>query len=111
MQKIRHVENLHIILWLIKDTCWLLEFKIGGVFMIVPTVFVAFYLAWKTRHDMPLLLPNLAVCFWICANVSWMLGEFFDFNHVPYALTSFSLGIVVISLYILRYRKQSETII
>jgi hypothetical protein len=111
MHKIRLVENLHIILWLIKDTCWLLEFKIGGVIMIFPTVFVAIYLAWKTRHDMSLLLPNLSVCFWIFANVSWMLGEFFDFNHVPYALTSFSIGIVAISLYILRYRKQSQTII
>lgn len=111
MHKIRLVENLHIILWLIKDTCWLLEFKIGGIIMIIPTVFVALYLAWKTRYEMSLLLPNLAVCFWIFANVSWMLGEFFDFNHVPYALTSFSIGIVAISLYILRYRQPSESII
>ena len=111
MHKIRLLENLHIILWLVKDTCWLLQFKIGGIIMIFPTVFMAFYLAWKTRHDMSILLPNLAVCFWICANVVWMLGEFFDFNHIPYALASFSIGIVIISIYIIRYHDHSETII
>jgi hypothetical protein len=111
MHKIRIIENFHIILWLVKDTCWLLEFKIGGIIMIVPTLTLAFYIAWKTRRAMGLLLPNLAVCFWICANVAWMLGEFFDFNHIPYALASFSLGIVAISIYLVRYRHESETLI
>lgn len=110
MQKLRLFENFHIVLWLMKDTCWLLEFKIGGIIMIVPTLSLAYYLAWKTRHNMSLFLPNLSVCFWIMANVAWMLGEFFDFNHIPYALTSFSLGIVAISLYLWRFRNETESV-
>jgi uncharacterized membrane protein YoaK (UPF0700 family) len=108
MHKIRFIENFHIVLWLIKDSCWLVQFKIGGVIMIVPTIGMALYLAWKTRHEMELLLPNLAVCCWIFANAIWMLGEFFDFNHIPYALTSFCLGIIVITLYLLRYKTSSN---
>jgi uncharacterized membrane protein YoaK (UPF0700 family) len=109
MHKIRLIENFHIILWLIKDTCWLIHFRIGGVIMIVPTLLLAFYIAWKTRHSMAALLPNVAVCCWISANVIWMLGEFFDFNHVPFALVSFCLGIVAITVYLLRYRHEPET--
>jgi hypothetical protein len=106
MKKIQLLENFHIILWLVKDSCWLIQFKLGGVIMIVPTVFFAFYLTWKTRHTMILCLPNIAVCFWIMANAVWMLGEFFDFNHVPFSLVSFLLGIVVVSIYFYRYWAQ-----
>jgi uncharacterized membrane protein YoaK (UPF0700 family) len=104
MRDFRLIENFHIVLWLIKDTCWLLQFKTGGVIMIVPTVGLALYLALKTRKSLNAFLPNLAVCFWIIANGIWMMGEFFDFNHIPFACTSFMLGIVSISLYLLRYR-------
>jgi hypothetical protein len=102
------MENFHIVLWLVKDTCWLTHFKTGGVIMIIPTLFMAFYLAWKTRQSISVFLPNLAVCFWISANAVWMLGEFFDFNHVPYALASFLIGIVVISMYLFRYKTESD---
>jgi hypothetical protein len=43
MHKIRFIENFHIVLWLIKDSCWLVQFKIGGVIMIVPTIGMALY--------------------------------------------------------------------
>ena len=44
MKTIRHYENLHIPLWLIKDTCWMMEFKVLGVCMIAPTLIVALIL-------------------------------------------------------------------
>jgi hypothetical protein len=106
MKNVKFIENFHIVLWLVKDTCWLMHFKTGGVIMIIPTLMLAFYLAWKTRRSMPVFLPNLAVCFWISANAFWMLGEFFDFNHVPYALSGFLAGIVAISFYIFRYKTE-----
>ncbi|MES2781130.1 MAG: hypothetical protein V4651_14650 [Bacteroidota bacterium] len=99
---------MHIVLWLIKDTCWLLHFRIGGVIMAFPTIAMAIYIAVKTRKEMHLLLPNLSVCCWICANVVWMLGEFFDFNHIPYALSFFLSGIVCIAYYFIRYNKHPE---
>jgi hypothetical protein len=105
LKHIRHLENIHIILWLIKDSCWLLHFKVGGVIMVIPTVFMAIYIAYKTRKTMNLFLPNLAVCCWIAANAIWMLGEFFDFYHVPFALTFFFLGLVVIAYYFSSYKQ------
>ena len=47
--KIRKYENLHIIFWLIKDTCWMLGLKVLGALMIFPTLGVAIYIIYKTR--------------------------------------------------------------
>jgi hypothetical protein len=108
LKHLRHIENFHIVLWLIKDSCWLVHFKTGGVVMVIPTIGMAVYLAVKTRKQMHLLLPNLSVCAWICANATWMLGEFFDFNHIPLALAFFLSGIAIITHYFIRYSKVPE---
>lgn len=78
--------------------------------MVIPTIAMAVYIALKTRKQIHLLLPNLAVCCWICANASWMLGEFFDFNHIPLALTFFLSGIAIIAYYFARYSNHPENI-
>jgi hypothetical protein len=62
MKNIRLSENFHIILRLLKDTCWLVQFKIGGIVMIAPTILMAFYLAWQTRKNNIQFHPNMAVC-------------------------------------------------
>jgi hypothetical protein len=98
-QKIRHWENIHIPLWLMKDTCWMLEWRVLGITMIFPTIFVAIYLAWKTRRETEFLI-NLAICFWISANAYWMLCEFF--KHVDlknYAGFPFVAGLVCVGLF------------
>jgi hypothetical protein len=110
VKDIRNFENFHIVLWLIKDSCWLMHFKTGGVIMVIPTIAMAFYIAFKTRKIIHLLLPNLAVCCWINANAFWMLGEFFDFNHIPFSLTFFLSGIVIIAYHFIRYGKHQENI-
>ncbi len=97
MKNIRQFENLHIILWLIKDSCWLMHFKTGGTIMVIPTILVAFHLAWKTRKNKKLFLPNLAVCLWICANATWMLGEFYGFSFQLPAISFFILGVIAIA--------------
>lgn len=104
----RWIENAHILLWLIKDTCWALEFKPGGIFMIVPTIGVAFYITWQGRRVRAELFHNLAVCLWILANSIWMLGEFFNHETRPYAAGLFITGLVVLAVYYLFYFRKDR---
>jgi hypothetical protein len=75
--KIRGIENLHILLWIAKDTCWVNGWHWLGVAMIAPTMLVAIWLAIKTFRMAAEFTHNLAVIFWLCANSVWMIGEFF----------------------------------
>ena len=104
---IRKFENLHIAFWLVKDTCWVLDFRILGVIMIIPTLFLAFYITYKFRKHVSELFHNLAVCLWIMANTTWMLGEFFfDDTFRPYSTVFFIGGLLIIAYYYLFiYRK------
>jgi uncharacterized membrane protein (GlpM family) len=99
-KNIREYENLHIALWLLKDTCWVMSFKVGGMIMIVPTLLVAIHLTWRSRKNISDLFHNIAVCLWISANAIWMTGEFF-FNDTlrPYSTVLFLIGIVVVAFY------------
>lgn len=102
LEKIRKIENSHIILWLIKDTFWVMDFKVLGTIMIAPTVFVAVYLTVISRGDRKEFLHALAVCFWIAANGSWMIGEFFYDDHLrPIAFVFFLAGLLSIAYYYL----------
>ena len=109
--KFRKVENLHILLWLIKDACWALNLKIPALIMIIPTMLVAMLITYQTRKITGELLHNLAINFWITANCTWMIGEFFgwDANLIgPYGLREFSLlpfgtGLLILGYYYLIY--------
>lgn len=101
----RMLENLHILLWLVKDTCWALSWRPGGIAMIVPTISVAFYLLWKARTNRTDLFHNGAVCCWIVANSTWMLGEFYNVDLRPYAVVLFVAGLVLLAFYYLFYLK------
>lgn len=97
---IRKYENVHILLWLLKDLCWVCLWKTGGMIMIVPTVLMAFFITWKTRFDRTELLHNLAVCCWILANSVWMTGEFFyDDALRPAVAVLFFLGLLCVGYY------------
>src|SRR4051794_26633545 len=91
----RWIENAHIFLWLIKDTCWAMVWRPGGIFMIFPTLTVAFFILWKSRHIRAELFHNLAVCLWIMANSVWMVGEFFEIEARPYAVCIFIAGLTL----------------
>jgi len=95
----RWIENGHIFLWLIKDTCWALVYRPGGVIMIVPTLSVAFYIMWKSRNIRAELFHNIAVCLWIMANSVWMIGEFFEIEARPYAVMIFLTGLALLFVY------------
>lgn len=98
--KIRKIENAHIFLWLCKDICWIMGWKILGVCMIIPTLFLAFLITWKSKSVFSELSHNLAVCCWICANSVWMIGEFFfEDTTRRYALCFFMTGFIVLFYY------------
>ena len=107
--RFRRVENLHILFWLIKDVCWAMNFKMVGMFMIIPTMTVAMIILYQTRHILSEFIHNLAVVFWIIANCTWMIGEFWgiDENLVgnlglrQMAIIPFALGLLVLSYYYL----------
>lgn len=98
--RIRKFENMHIALWLVKDTCWVLTFRAMGMFMVLPTVGLAILITWRMRHLKAELFHNLAVCCWILANSIWMTGEFFyEDTTRPYAIVFFITGLLFIAYY------------
>ena len=108
---IRKIENLHIAMWLLKDTCWVLSYKTAGMLMILPTLSVAFYLTYKLLETTTELLHNLAVCCWIIANSIWMTGEFYSNDgYRPYAALFFGLGLLLVAYYyiIAQHKKTQE---
>lgn len=76
-RRMENLQNLHVALWLLKDCAWCQLWKGTGIAMVVPTLFLAFWIAWQSRKSLPDLIHNLAVCLWITANITWMVGEFF----------------------------------
>lgn len=101
MSSIRRFENLHILLWLIKDTSWLMEFKWLGTLMVVPTIAVAIHIAYLSfeRKEIEFYL-QLAICFWITANSYWMICEFVERVDLKnYALIPFLLGFISVFMY------------
>lgn len=98
--KLREYENFHIVLWLLKDTCWVMDFKIPGLIMILPTIAVALHITWLHRKSNAELLHNLAVVSWISANSVWMIGEFFYEDTLrPIATVFFIIGLLMVASY------------
>ena len=96
----RPAENIHIVLWLLKDLCWCTLSKTLGIIMVIPTIALAIYITFLYRNNKAEVLHNTAIIFWICANSTWMIGEFyFEDGLRNYALVFFSMGIVVIGYY------------
>jgi hypothetical protein len=112
-KEIREYENFHIVLWLLKDTCWALGWETGGMIMIVPTLIAGIYIAYRSRKVIADLFHNIAVCFWITANGIWMFGEFyFNDGLRNYALVFFALGLIVVGFYyIFKYPKKKNLLI
>lgn len=106
--RIRKMENMHIAFWLMKDISWCMIWKELGMAMIIPTLSVAIWIAWRTRNLVSELAHNLAVVFWISANAYWMISEFFHFDSMPVwgdftgkhlALIPFAAGALILLYY------------
>ena len=109
----RRLENLHIVFWLFKDISWCLIWKVLGIIMIIPTLTVAIYIAYRTRNIKAELAHNLAVAFWISANSYWMISEFFGFDDAKVlhgyegkhlAMIPFLIGVIILGWYYLIQR-------
>jgi hypothetical protein len=106
--RFRRLENLHIVFWLFKDISWCMLWRVLGIAMVVPTLAVAIFIAYRTRHIKSELAHNLAVTFWISANSYWMISEFFGFDAMkvvgPYegkhlAMIPFIIGVIILGWY------------
>jgi hypothetical protein len=98
-ERIKHYEYIHIVLWLIKDSCWMLGLKMLGTFMIIPTVGLAIIIVFHTRKTNDIFI-NLAILCWITANSFWMLTEFFD--HLEYKMMAgipFASGLLFVGIF------------
>ena len=99
---VRKKENLHIVLWLLKDFGWIMDFKILALLMAIPTLFLAVQLCWITRSDDSELHHNGAVLCWIMANVVWMCGEFFFNDGIRHlAAPFFVVGLLLLGKFYL----------
>lgn len=79
----------------------MLQWRVLGITMIVPTITVAIiitYKTWRERDDE--FWINLAICFWISANSYWMICEFFKHEEIKnFAGIPFSLGIMCVVVF------------
>jgi hypothetical protein len=95
-----HLENIHVLLWLIKDACWMLNFKTMGLMMVVPTLTVAFYFVLKSSKDLFQRISSMAVFCWISANAWWMISEFYFEDLKLFALLPFTIGFSLMLYYV-----------
>lgn len=85
--------------------------------MIAPTLFVAIKICWDTRKHLADLVHNAAVCFWIGANIVWMLGEFYlNDGTRGIAKVFFYCGMALLAAYYLhegiaRSKERNRTVI
>jgi len=100
---LRVFEHLHIPFWLVKDSCWALQFKTLGVCMILPTLGLSFVIVYKTRHSFAEMLPNLAISLWITANSIWMCDEFFELGIKQICYIPFIAGLCLIGFWLIKY--------
>ena len=85
-----------------------MEFKVGGLVMIVPTIAVAIYILWRSRGHRQDFFHNIAVCLWITGNSVWMTGEFFKQEWRGAATIIFIVGLAIMGFYYLFYFKKDR---
>lgn len=97
--RLKKIDNLHIVFWLIKDSCWMLELRWLGAIVMVPTLYLALYIIYKTKNTKEFYL-NIAIFFWILANSFWMMMEFFFDDHFrTFAIIPFALGFLFVAMF------------
>lgn len=96
----REYENVHVFLWLLKDTSWCHLWAPMGMVMLVPTLAVQLHLTWRARRDVHEVFHAVAVACWIAANGVWMTGElFFNDGWRGAASWFFSAGVAAMVVY------------
>jgi hypothetical protein len=115
--KFRKMENLHIVFWLFKDISWCMVWRPLGIVMIVPTLAIAVWIAFKNKKFMSEVCHNFAIVFWISANSFWMISEFFKFDDIiilfgltgkQTAMIPFCIGLLFLAFYYLIWRPRHK---
>lgn len=101
-------DGIHLLLWLIKDTLWVMGFKYATLLMIIPTVSYTCYLLYKNRENRSFFILYIAILFWLLGNSAWIVNDFFlqnKYNTVCYVF--FILGILTTFFHILKKKNVS----
>jgi hypothetical protein len=118
--RFRKMENLHIVFWLFKDISWCMVWKPLGIIMIIPTLVIAVWIAFKNKNFMSEVCHNFAIVFWISANSFWMISEFFGFDETillfgltgkQTAMIPFCIGLVFLAYYYLIWRPRHKNVV
>jgi hypothetical protein len=89
----------------------MLELKWLGAIMMVPTLFLAAYLIYKTLKTNDVFI-NTAIFFWILANSFWMMMEFFNDNHYKnFAAIPFGFGFLFVGVFYWKNYKLKKNLI
>ena len=115
--RFRRLENLHIIFWLFKDIAWCMLWRPLGILMVLPTLFIALRLTFRSRKKTEEYCHNLAIVFWITANSYWMISEFFNFDETAigagfsgkhFALIPFFAGVAILTWFYLWWKPRNN---
>lgn len=102
LQRNRVSENLHIILWLLKDMLWSMKCNMA-ILLVAPAVAVSIRILYIYRDDNDAWYHNYAVCAWITANSVWMISDLLgkEEEFHPYVISLFAVGIITLLYYYL----------
>ena len=96
------IDTWHILLWLLKDTLWVMSFKYLAIAMIIPTVLYTLYILKLNYQQKFYFFNYLAILFWLLGNSFWILNDFlFNQKYVWVCYILFSIGIVILLLQLL----------
>lgn len=76
----KHYENVHILLWLGKDTAWNWDWKVMWIIFVIPTVLIGVDFIHKSLFTQRLLIDHAHYCaqfIWVMSNLVWAYGELF----------------------------------
>lgn len=103
--ELRKMENRHIVLWLIKDVCWHLEWPGLAFAAYWPTLLLATYITYRSRQEPVERWFNAAVCCWLLANGAWMFSDLFGWKMLILpARVFFTAGLAILAFYYLFIR-------
>lgn len=109
----RVVENVPLILSLLKDSSWCYAWVWVGTIAIVPMITYQIYEVWKVRRNIHELIRSLLGIFILAANATWMFDDFFGQHHFRgIAKWFFTIGFGIVALYILfSFRDTKEEVV
>jgi hypothetical protein len=76
----KQYENVHVLLWLGKDTAWNWEWKLMWLIFSVPTVLIGLDFLHKSLFTKRLMIDHAHYCaqfLWVFSNLVWAYGELF----------------------------------